>query len=151
MCPGLLFSSRLHGSCACCHNCCKVIWTSFQPPGKLYLLVVIHHLCLLVSFWQWSLSPGRQRFNIGVLSRDVHSTVSYSLCFGQLWLSVLIAICCMRKLCWWELRDLLIFSLPTVLLWSMSLSCKGSIVDVSLKSGHLSNTYSLYVTSYKTL
>lgn len=71
----------LHGSCACCHHCCKFTRATSQELGKLFLcgypppLPLINFQPLLP---QWFLSPGCERVNIGVVSRDKHSAISHS-------------------------------------------------------------------------
>lgn len=53
----------------------------------------------------WALGKGR--YDTDVLFMAYHSLVTY---FGQLWVSVLIAMHWQKKFLWWNLRDMLIYA-----------------------------------------
>lgn len=73
----------------------------------------------------------------------MHSPFFYSLQLSQLWSSMCITLCFMRKICYWELRDALVFSQPLVLLYSMNIRCRDSTEEVSLRAQHLKDVYFL--------
>lgn len=75
----------------------------------------------------------------------VSAIQGHSLCglsFSKSWLSLpplCIPLCCTGKLCWWELRDIFVFSLSPVLPCAINVWWKGSTLDVPLWAQHLSD------------
>ena len=125
----------LDGSHSCWQHCYRFIGARSQEPGGLYFPMAMYFLPSSYNLSAPSSlivpeTPGQIKFNIGVLSKDPQSAISYTLWFGHLWSFMFLTLCCMRELHWWELKDALLFSLPLVSLCSMILRCRGSIVDV---------------------
>lgn len=110
---GVLSDLSLCGTYACYHHCCEFIWANNQLFGKLFLChllplgltVLLPYSSALIS----DLILGRQKFDIAVLFRDECSAASCSLHVGQLWVSILIIIFCIKKLLLWQLWDPLIY------------------------------------------
>ena len=132
----VFFDLSVRGSCSDCHYYCLFVWASPQLPGKLCFLVVMHHPWLLQSFCpplpQWYLKLGWQSIAIGVLSglSTLQSLIVYMLashgflCYTQ-------SVCYMWKFHLLELRDALIFPLPSLPLGSFL------VAEVELYMCHL--------------
>lgn len=71
--------------------------------------VLIHDLWLLPSFCSlFSTDPGPWKEGVHAIDisfRSEHSPFSYYLHFDQLWVSVLITVCCKTMLLWWRPND----------------------------------------------
>lgn len=86
------------------------MWSHFAVSGKhcsldVYTTSVSYHFSSLFQEYPFALARGV--FCV-CLFRDEHSTVTYSLCIGQL-KALLIAINQRKKLLWWRTRDVLIY------------------------------------------
>lgn len=103
----------LHRPCACCNMHCKLICELQMMCPKDSFLVDSHYLWFLHSFYNTPPStmipkPSEAMVQYALI-RAEHSLVSYSLCFVQLWVSVLIIIYCKQKLLYWRVKDVLIY------------------------------------------
>ena len=87
----------------------ELMWYSCMLSSLLWIhMSNLFHQLFWTSLWS-------QKFEIGAQFRDNHSAASCSLYICQLWVSVLITICCIKKPLCWEFRDALIYGCNLVI------------------------------------
>lgn len=84
---GISSGLSLHNTCACSHHCCEFILVTLRLAG---IRVTIDRTLtvFLPPVLHWSLSLGRQNFDVGVLLRNKHAPASYFLHVAQLLISL---------------------------------------------------------------